>query len=76
MSISKFIRGKGTFNCADCGKLTRATVSDNDELCPKCFDIAEHENSHSDNGYTSENCGWGEWHKGEKCPLQSEAERK
>ncbi len=68
--MNRFVKGIGTFACETCGKRTRATQGYSDHSCPKCIELSEHENAHSDEGLTSENCGWEKWHEGATCPLK------
>jgi hypothetical protein len=47
---SRFQRGSGVFNCAVCGRSTRVTTQDNDNLCAECYDLAGETNALSDTG--------------------------
>lgn len=52
--MKHFQRGRSTFPCGVCGRLTRATGAQSlgSDLCPQCFDLAGIENEISD-GYCS-----------------------
>lgn len=47
---SRFQRGSGVFTCQSCGRSTRVTTQDNDNLCAECYDLAGETNSLSDYG--------------------------
>jgi hypothetical protein len=40
--------GKGVFTCTSCGRKTRETTSDNDEVCGPCYELAGLENGVAD----------------------------
>jgi hypothetical protein len=54
MAISKFqrtLRGKSTYNCGCCKRLTRNTGDEGGvDLCAECYELAGTENEISDNG--------------------------
>lgn len=53
--------GSGCFKCNICGKLTRQTKNTSGVmLCPVCCERTEHENSHADNDFLNDECGYGD----------------
>ena len=53
---NKFKSGSGCFKCIECGKLTRNTGQDSNELCQPCEERLQHENSHADNDFKNDIC--------------------
>lgn len=56
---------KGCYTCLSCGKRTRKTKDNvTDDYCVACEEIQMHENSHADNHFPNDECGWDE------CPVK------
>ena len=58
--VDGFRRGRSTFNCDVCGRLTRQTDAQSvgSRLCPQCWDLAGIENEVQD-GYHTAQEAWG-----------------
>lgn len=54
-TTNRFAVGSGVFACGCCGRKTRSTGGDNDDLglCEQCYDLAGYSNSVSDHGADS-----------------------
>jgi phage/plasmid primase-like uncharacterized protein len=54
MTARHFRRGRSTYPCMICGRLTRDTDQCGTDLCQQCYDICGLDNTVNDNGYTGD----------------------